>query len=256
MSEQQRTLGEQEIVQANANLRYMLGSKINAWGERRFWKLWYRLYRQNLGGAEKKIIRIQSALGSQFSTITRKIFITNQDPDIKIESKLDTEQKRNRDRMAFAAIAPMFINDPSVPQSSKNFSKRHLLRLNALPNEMIEIMVTDTPDEHKAKMENELLSKNNTEPEIDIKEDHLSHIVIHSQAEKTPATMAHIQAHYQAYYQTGQYERDRMLNEEVMLSGKDTLNSVANINANASANMDQANNSKSAGVMPPTSNNL
>ena len=256
MSEQQRTLGEQEIVQANANLRYMLGSKINAWGERRFWKLWYRLYQQNFGGAEKKIIRIQSALGSQFSTITRKIFITNQDPDIKIESKLDTEQKRNRDRMAFAAIAPMFINDPSVPQSSKNFSKRHLLRLNSLPNEMIDIMVPDTPDEHKAKMENELLSKNNTEPEIDIKEDHLSHIVIHSQAEKTPATMAHIQAHYQAYYQTGQYERDRMLNEEAMLSGKDTLNSVANINANASANMDQANNSKSAGVMPPASNNL
>ena len=54
MSEQSRTLGEQEMIQANANLRYALGSKINAWGERRFWRLWYRLYQQNLKNTDKK----------------------------------------------------------------------------------------------------------------------------------------------------------------------------------------------------------
>ena len=254
MSEQQRTLGEQEIVQANANLRYSLGSKINAWGERRFWRLWYRLYQQNLHS--EKIIRIQSAIGSQFSKITRKIFITNQDPDIQIQSKLDTEQKRNRDRMAFSAIAPLFFNDPTIPLSSKNFSKRHLLRLNGLPAEMIAIMVPDTPDEYKAKMENELLSKNNSEPEALIEEDHLSHIVVHSQAERTPATMAHIQAHYQLYYQSEQFQKDKALNEAVMLNGgNQNANALANVNANANANLD-LKNSKSAGVMPPASNNL
>lgn len=255
MSEQQRTLGEQEIVQANANLRYLLGSKINAWGERRFWKLWYRLYQQNFPGTDIKVIRIQSALGSQFSKITRKAFITNQDPDIFIGSKLETEQKRNRDRMAFSSVAPLFFADPTLPLSSRNFSKRHLLRLNGLAPEMIAIMVPDTPDEYRAKMENELLSKNNTEPEVDIREDHLSHVVIHSQAERTDATMAHISAHYIAYYESAQYERDKQIQENALMNGNKMMNSAAGANANADANMQANNNRRSTGVMPAAANN-
>lgn len=248
MSEQSRTLGEQEMIQANANLRYALGSKINAWGERRFWRLWYRLYQQNLRSTDKKIIRIQSAIGTQFSTITRKVFITNQDPDIRIASKLETEQLRFRDRMAFSAIAPLFISDPTAPVSSRNYAKRHLLKLNGLPQEQIMIMVPETPDEMKARMENELLSRNNFEPEISMDEDHLSHIVIHSQAEKTDATMAHINAHSVAYYQSDQAARDKMKQEQFMAQGAGSIGAVAGANANANA---QANiNYKPVGIQP------
>lgn len=237
MSEQQRTLGEQEIVQANANLRYALGSKINSWGERRFWRLWYRLYQQNFKGTDKKIIRIQSALGSQFSTITRKVFITSQDPDIRIASKLETEQQKTKDRVSFSAIAPLFINDPTLPVSSRNYSRRHLLRLHGLPNEQVMVMVPENPDEMKARMENELLSRNNNEPEIAIEEDHLSHIVVHSQAEKTDATMGHIQAHTVAYSESGQYQADKAAQQQFMMNGGGNSGAVAGANANANANM-------------------
>lgn len=248
MSEQSRTLGEQEMIQANANLRYALGSKINAWGERRFWRLWYRLYQQNLKNTDKKIIRIQSSIGTQFSTITRKVFITNQDPDIRIASKLETEQLRFRDRMAFSSIAPLFISDPSAPMSSRNYAKRHLLKLNALPPEQIAILVPETPDEMKARMENELLSRNNFEPEISMEEDHLSHIVIHSQAEKTDATLAHINAHSVAYFQSDQAAQDKMKQAEFMARGAGSIGAVAGANANANA---QANiNYKPTGIQP------
>lgn len=235
MSEQQRTLGEQEIVQANANLRYALGSKINAWGERRLWKLWYRLYQQNFKGTDKKVIRIQSALGAQYSTITRKLFITSQDPDIRIASKLETEQQRSKERLSFAAIAPLFMADPTLPVSSRNFTKRHLLRLNGLAPEQIQIMVPNTPDETFALMENELLSRNNTTPEIKIEEDHLSHIVIHSQAEKTDATMGHINAHTTAYYESGQAEQDNMMKQQMAMAGNQAMGATAGANANANA---------------------
>lgn len=251
MSEQQRTLGEQEIVQANANLRYLLGSKINAWGERRFWKLWYRLYKQNFPETAKKIIRISSAIGAQYSTITRKNFITNEDPDISIKSKLDVENKRNRDRIAFASVAPLFFQDPSLPVSSRNFSKRYMLQLNGLSPEMIEIMVPDTPDEAWAKTENELLSRNSNEPQIKLEEDHLSHIVIHSQAEKTDATMAHIKAHYSAYVASGQRERDIQVQQASFSAGSSAANSAASAGAAAAANIDN-NNGKSANIMPPS----
>lgn len=248
MSEQQRTLGEQEIVQANANLRYALGSKINAWGERRFWRLWYRLYQQNFKQADKKIIRIQSALGTQFSTITRKTFITTQDPDIRIASKLEVEQERFKDRVAFGAVAPLFISDPTLPASSRNYARRHLLRLNGIPNEQVMIMVPETPDEMRAKLENELLSRNSFDPEIEINEDHLSHIVIHSQAEKTSATMAHINAHMIAYYQSGQIERDRQTAQS-FLANNNVNSAVAASNANANANANISN--QPMGNMPP-----
>ena len=48
LSQQDRTATEVQQTTANANLRFLLGSKINAWGEKKFWKLWYRLYRQKL----------------------------------------------------------------------------------------------------------------------------------------------------------------------------------------------------------------
>ena len=248
LSEEQRTLGEQEITQANANLRYILGSKINSWGEKRFWKLWYRLYQQNFAGTAKKIIRIQSALGSQFSQITRKTFITNQDPDIAIKSRMESEQKRNMDRMAFTAIAPLYINDPMLPASSRNFSRRYLLQLQPLPQEIIAIMVPDGPDETTAKMENELLSKDNTEPEVEMDQDHLSHIVIHLQAEKTAATMAHIQAHRIAYQQSGQAEKDKALQEAYMANGSDRnsqLNQITGANNRLAGNIN-----KSRGIQP------
>lgn len=248
MSEQQRTLGEQEIVQANANLRYLLGSKINAWGERRFWKLWYRLYQQNFPETDAKIIRLQTSIGTQFAKITRKLFITSSDPDIKISSKLETEQKRNLDKLSFTPIAQMLINDPSLPTSSRNFVKRHLLRLNGMSNDLIQVMVPETPDESKARMENELLSKNNTEPEATMQEDHLSHIVIHSQAEKTPATMSHIQVHYNLYIESGQDEQDRAM-QKAYLSNNRNNQSGAIAAANAALGQNINNNSPK-GIQP------
>ena len=249
MSEQQRTLGEQEIVQANANLRYALGSKINAWGERRFWRLWYRGYQQNFSGTDKKIIRIQSSLGAQFSTITRKIFITNQDPDIRITSKLENEQKRFKEDVSFSAVAPLLLSDPSTPVSSRNYIKRHMLRLKGLENEMIMVMVPETPDEMKARMENDLLSRNKDYPEVDMQEDHLSHIVIHSQAEKTTATMAHIQAHTIAYYESDQFQRDKEAQQNfVMNGGGAPMTSAAGANANA--NIKANSNNKAVGSQP------
>lgn len=249
LSDQQRTLGEVQQTQANANLRYLLGSKINAWGEKRFWKLWYRLYKQNFQEAEVKVVRIKSALGSQFVKISRKTFITNQDPDIYIGSKLEIEQKRQRDRVAFASVVPLLLQDPSTPNVSRNFIKRHLLRLNNITLEEISIMVPDSPDEMKAKMENELLVKNNNDAEVDVmREDHLSHMLIHSQTEPTPASIAHIQAHRIAYFESGQYAEIKE-REKAMIGNN---NSNANIMANSNANMDAKLNNNNAPGSNPT----
>jgi len=245
LSEHDRTLGEVQQTTANANLRFLLGSKINSWGDRRFVKLWYRLYKQNFKSADKKIVRIQSGIGDSFMALSRKDFITVNDPDIKIGSKIEMEQKRMRDRVAFAAVLPLINADPTKPQVSKRFAERRLLKLYDLPAEEIAIISPDTPDEMKAKMENELLDKNNlSDVKIEVGEDHLSHMVIHNQAEKTEANLGHTQAHKMAYFQSGQAEESREIYKEFSKAGgqQGAANSLANQDASLNGAKDQPQN--------------
>jgi len=205
-SEDQRTLGEVQQVQANANIRFLLGSKINAWGEKMFWKLWLRMYRQYMTGEQEKTIRIQNSVGFNFVKLRKKDFIAKQDPDIKIKSKLEAEQEKLKERTAFASIYPGIVSDPTKPLVAKRFAERKMLRLYGLEQDEISIISPETADEADAKMENELLSRNE-KVDIEGQEDHLSHILIHNQAENAQARRSHIDAHKEAYVLTGQYEQ-------------------------------------------------
>lgn len=248
LSSQDRTLGEVDQVQANANLRFMLGSRINAWGEKRFWKLWLRLYRANLADSDKKVIRISSALGDNFQQLFRKDFITKQDPDIEIGSKLEMEQERMRNRVAWAAIMPIINQDPTRPAVSKRFAERHLFRLYNVPSDEIAVLSPETPDEMRAKMENQLLDRNE-KVKVDVnREDHLSHIVIHGQGEPTDTNRAHIQAHKLAYYESGQAQEI----EDARRASLTNTNGQANAAANSIQNQNQNlnNNKPVAGLNP------
>lgn len=246
LSNQDRTATEVQQTTANANLRFLLGSKINAWGEKKFWKLWYRLYRQNFKAAEKKTIRLATVFGSNYLSLSRKDFITKEDPDISIKSKLEVDQKRSRDRVAFAAVMPIINQDPTKPLAAKRYAERHLLRLYGLPADEISMISPDTPDEMKANMENELLSKNYANVPISAEEDHLSHMLIHGKAERTDAVNAHISAHREAYFQMGQYERDMAARQ--MGSGNQQTNIAQNQIANQDASMNNNNKSQPSSV--------
>lgn len=239
-----RTLGEVQQTQANANLRFMLGARINAWGEKRFWKLWYRAYLQNFAAAETKHIRIRSSFGLHFSNISRKDFITSEDPDIQIMSKLEAEQKRMNERVSFQAVYPLISQDPSKPVASKRFAERYMLRLNDMPEDYIAIVSPDSPDEIRAKMENELLTRNQI-ADAKLEEDHLSHLVIHSQADETDAKANHIQKHWALYYESGQAEAQKALVDAASMGGGTQAAGIAqgqagNMQANMAARMPSA----------------
>jgi len=234
LSDQSRTLGEVQQTMANANLRFILGTRINSWGEKRFWKLWYRSYRQNLSASEKKVIRLRSAVGNRFSTFVRKDFITKEDPDIRIVSKFQLQQERTRDRLAFTSVFPIIMQNPTKPESSKLYAERKMLRLLGMPEDEIAVIAPDTPDEIRAKQENELLSRNQ-KVKVDVaSEDHLSHIVVHAQAEPSAALDMHISMHREAYYMSGQAAKDQMMRMQTAMqkSGQGGQNSMMNSSFN------------------------
>lgn len=204
------TLGENQMVQANANMRFALGNKINNWGEKQFWRLWYRCYVQHFGRAEEKIIEVTDAFGVQTLTLSRKQFLIEKSPKIIIKSRLETVAKMAQDRVSFATVAPMILQDPAMPQVSRKYTQRHMLKLHGLSREQIGVMVPPTPDEMDAQNENLLIARNEA-VKIEIGEDHLSHMVIHMTAPDTNAKRTHIQAHKMAYIQSGQQARDKQM---------------------------------------------
>lgn len=236
MSSQSNTATEVQQVTMNAQTRFLLGYRINIWGEKHFWRLWYRLYRQFFSQTQEKIVRLQSGFGIRYTKITRKDFITVEDPDVSIISKTELRSRKDKERMAFSQIVPLLLQDPKKPDASKNYAMRYLLKLNDLANEVIDILVPDSPGEQRAKVENELLSRN-ISAELMLDDDHLSHMIIHSAAEDSEAKFAHIEAHRQAYILSGQQEKAAQMAMQAMTASQAQGSMAVNSIQNQAANM-------------------
>ena len=232
----QAPLGVEQMIQANASLKFILGTRFNAWGDKRFWRLWYRLYQQNFTAGMKKMIRIQGAYGSHYLTIQVKDIKTIKNPDIIIKSKLELQQERQRELVQWQVTLPFIMNDPAAPAASKRYAQRKLARLQNVPPDEIAIIFPESPDETRAHMENELLSRNESVP-IDVEqEDHLSHLIINSQADDTPERNAHLAKHRQAYRLSGQQAQNQALERDRLMGAgqgqvKTAQNQISNQNS-------------------------
>lgn len=202
MSRAGATATETQQTQANANLRFILGSRINSWGEKQFVKLWMREYHRAFKGIGTKIVRVTGRFGQRLVEMGRKDFITQHNPDVEIKSKLELSREREMKRLSFAQTLPLLLQDPGIPGAAKRFSQRHMLKLSNIDYDEIDQLVPPTPDEERAFSENELLARGELVP-VKMTEDHLSDIFIHQQADKTVATMNHIAAHRRAYEMQG-----------------------------------------------------
>ena len=227
MSSQSRTLGEVQQVTANSNIRQLLGTKLNSWGDKEFWKLWHRTYKRFFNGSDVKTIRVTNARGTKFMDLKGKDFFTKENPDIVIKSKFDSDQKREKSRVAFTQAYGVIAADPNVPQSSKMYSLRKVLKLTGIESDEVELMVPYSPDETNARMENELLDRNEV---VDIREtdDHLTHNLAHEEADDTPAKFAHMQAHSMAYMLLGQKAKDEAMRMMAMQQNGGQKNANAN----------------------------
>jgi len=198
LTEDARTLGEQQMVQSSADLKFGLGSEVNAWGERDFWEQWYRAYKVHFKAGMKKIIRIHTWFGVKPIEFTRDDFFTQEDPDIDIESKFKSEKEREKQRLMMTSIYPIIIQDQTLAEISKTYLKKEFLRVNWLDEDKISIIYPKSPQETIAENENELL-KRNEEAIAQQDEDHLTHDFIHSQIEQTPSALVHRQQHRDMY---------------------------------------------------------
>lgn len=194
-SRTERTLGEQELAAAGGDKRFSMSAKIYGWSERDFWRQWYMLYKKHFKDEiDEKVVRIQGALAPIWRPLTRENIISTVDPDVKIESKLISEAKRQRQQQGFAQFATFAMADPDA---NKRFIQKRMGKLTGMTKEEIDLSFPPTVDELQAEDENVLLNEGKL-PKISVTDDHLVHIDIHSKANQNAETVAHIQAHKKA----------------------------------------------------------
>lgn len=191
-SKTERTLGEQQLAIAGGDKRFGLSAKIFGWSERAFWLLWYVLYKKHFKDKiDEKIIRIQGALAPAWRTLTKENIISTVDPDVRIESKVISEAKRQRKLQGFSAYASLALQEPTA---NRRAILKNLAKLNGRSKEEMDLDFPPTVDEIQAEEENLLLNDKKL-PKVSITDDHLIHINIHSKANQNAWSLAHITAH-------------------------------------------------------------
>lgn len=193
ISDQQRTLGELNLVASKVDTRYSLTAKVFSWSEEDFWRFWYLLHKEHFtDGVDEKIIRIVGASGTRFRTILKEDIIAFVDPDIEVESKQVSEAKNLRERILLQGYFKLLIE--SGQKTNMMFSLRKLGKLNGFTTDEVEAILPPTPEELVAEEENEKLSENQL-VQVSTKDDHQTHYYVHAKAADTPAKIAHMKAH-------------------------------------------------------------
>jgi hypothetical protein len=191
-SKEQRTLGELQLVASKVDTRYSMSAKLYGLSEAKFWRQWYWLYKKHFKeGIDEKIIRIQGVFSPIWRPLTRENIIAQVDPDVKIESKIISEAKRERDRQSYSAFAGLALQDPT---NNRRFIQKKLAKLHGFTKEEIDMTFPPTVDELQAEEEN-ILINNDKAPDISIRDDHQTHLAIHAKANLNAALMAHIIRH-------------------------------------------------------------
>lgn len=196
-SEDRRTLGEINLIASKVDTRYSLSAKIFGWSEKRFWKQWYQLYKTYF--ADKiweKTIRIVGSTSSQWRVLTRENIIMATDPDVDIESKILSEERRLQELQMFRAYMKDVLA-VSGDDANLRFALKRLGKLSGLMKDEIDNILPPTVDEMNAEEENNDLS-DNKKVEVLPEDDDMIHIYIHNKASDTEWKEKHLEAHRKA----------------------------------------------------------
>lgn len=195
-SEKDRPLGETNILASRVDTRYSLSAKVFGWSEKTFWNYWYQMYKKNFADdIDEKVLRVAGAFGPKWRTLGKKNIITERfDPDITIESKNVSRAKQIEERQGLTVYFSQIKMDPTV---NIRYANKKLGELYGLKRDELDRLFPQTVDERIAEEENISLNKN-VPAEVKAEDDHNVHLEIHSKANPTNATMAHIKTHEKA----------------------------------------------------------
>lgn len=192
MSSVERTLGELNLVASKVDTRYSLSAKIFGWSEKRFWRQWYKLYKDNFEDKiDEKVLRLAGPFGPKWRPLLRENIVAEVDPDVRIESKNVSRAYQMEERQALSNYFSIAFQDPTI---NRRWAEKKLAKSFGMDSDEIDRLFPQTIDERIAEDQNKLLNENMPAPVL-AEDDHLVHLECHQRANDTKAAYAHIETH-------------------------------------------------------------
>jgi hypothetical protein len=141
------TYGESQQLQSNANVRLGLSLEIAHWGERSFWREWYRSYRRYFADSDEKTIRMQTGFGSKLVTLRREDIVSDEDPDVSVESRRIVAKREAERKQAFMARLPDLLSDLRTAPVTRKYALRKAYRFDGFSREEAMMLVPPDRDE-------------------------------------------------------------------------------------------------------------
>jgi hypothetical protein len=200
---QSMTATQNQTIQKNANLRMILGSKIDWRAEKDFREMRYSFYQINFKW--EKAFRLGSALGSNYFNLKRDQFITDSDIDVDVLTESQISDKMEKEKNGLMMLYADITQNPLSSDFSKNFTRRRVLKLNWVPDDVIMAMIPETVEEINARQDVELINwGEDIKPITNINEDHRTYLVIYDKAVDNEHKFRAVEARKQAMVLSGQ----------------------------------------------------
>jgi len=229
---QNMTAAESQSIQKNANLRFVLNSRVGLWWEKDAVRQWIRSYVLHLSASAKKTFKVTSVFGSSYFELGRKDFISSENLVINVRSKSEIEEERNKYKNDLYWLAPQFLADPEVPTVGKLKLKRKMADFGLLSDEEIAELTLNV-DEENAKLDVELMNAWEEPVKLEDNQDHLIYISVYHSADDTPQKWEAISARKQAYLESAKRaaEQQGQLMAAAGQWGGNTQQNIASSNA-------------------------
>ena len=190
--QQDRTLGEQNILVNEANTRLSLSAKVFGWSEKRFWRQWYQCYKDNFKeNIDEKVLRLTGQLAGKWRPLRKENLFAKIDPDIVVDSAALAQAKQDKQKANLTGYFGFALSDPLA---DRRYGMIKLAEVNGMSRDEINQLFPPTIDELVARDENDKLS-NNEYVQVKKDDDHNVHFREHKKAADTKETYAHVEAH-------------------------------------------------------------
>lgn len=151
LSDSNKTLGEQEMAQKNANIQFQLEENVMLWGtEFQMKNLWYRQYLANMKSAEEKEINLSQGVTKEFFVFKKDEFVGKEMLSLDIKGASDISQDKSNKAEKAVILQGLIASAKSEWEKRKYY--RMWAELADFSDNQIAEMISKTGDEIGAEL--------------------------------------------------------------------------------------------------------
>ena len=136
-----------KLIQDSTDINLAFTAKIDAIGYERLIKVWYYGYLENFEKWDKKLVYIQTWFGSMPRELSRKDFLSDIALKLKIETQVEINEKKQKDRVAYGQLIGFLQTIPNRPISAQLNTMRNYARAMDMDEEDIDMEIPLTAQE-------------------------------------------------------------------------------------------------------------